>query len=192
MKTIRWFACAIFFFFLVEAIYFFIVFNTKYDMPIHMDLVLVYSGYDDRVGFVHNWSEENKSVQFLFSGYPFSREELEKHLSLGERMLVEERANTTDQNARYSSPLIKKTGVKNVVLALPWYHLPRALILTRFYLWGSGVSVQPYATTPIPEGWWLNSLFWREIVKFWGSWGRVFLSGFGVENWPKSQLFFSR
>lgn len=154
--------------------------------PPPTDLVMVYSGGDDRLSIAKHWGDPK--TLFLFSGWDYNREGLEKSLGLGDRMLVEDKARTTDQNARYCAPLIRAAGVHSVVLALPWYHLPRALFLTDYYLKGSGVTVLPYATVPLPSGWVLRPQFWEELFKFWGSLGRVGLASLGWETGPSHRV----
>lgn len=149
-------------------------------------MVLVYSGGDDRVSVAGHWADPK--TLFLFSGWDYNRGSLGKRLGLGSRMLVEDKARTTDQNARYSAPLIRAAGVQDIVLALPWYHLPRALFLTRLYLRGTGVTVTPYASTPLPSGWALRPQFWEELFKFWGSLGRVGLASLGWETGPSHRV----
>jgi len=173
---------------LAEGIYFSLVIQgLRCVLPFPADLVLVYSGPENRTRLVPEWNRKDPAARFLFSGQDYSRQRLETALHLGDRMTVEDRARTTDQNARYTAPLVRKAGAKRVTLALPWYHLPRALFLTRLYLMGSGVTVTPYATLAAPDHWWLNRNFYAELLKFWGSLARIGLSWFGVENWPRPE-----
>jgi uncharacterized SAM-binding protein YcdF (DUF218 family) len=146
---------------------------------------LVYSGDGDRPKLADLWSHRPQAPLFLFSGCDYSQGVLEREMGLGpDRILLEGRAKTTDQNARYSAPLIRRLGVHSVVLALPWYHLPRALFLTRFYLRGSGITVTPFATLEVPDPWWTSARFYTEIFKFWGSLFRIGLSWIGTDDWP--------
>ena len=116
-------------------------------------------------------------------------------------------SRTTDANARQAARFIKRGGYKKVVLDVAWFHLPRALFLTRLYLLGSGVEVIPCAKT-LPPGlstigpgtpnasasagglstgaaiWWKSRLFHVELFKFWGSLGRVALAAVGLETGP--------
>ncbi len=147
-----------------------------------VDMVVVYSGGGDRLNFIRALDRKGNLPLFLFSGVDYSQAALEKSLHLGDRMVVEERAQTTDQNARYCAPLILKSNARRVVLALPWYQLPRALFLTDLYLINSNVSVVPYATLPVPNEWWKSPDFYRELVKFWGSLGRIALHGVGFDR----------
>lgn len=184
-KKVLWGACLSALLVSVEAAYYAAVYRGSSILPPETGLVLVYSGGDDRTGIARHWPEGREKPLYLFSGWDYSHGLLEKRLHLGDRMLVEDKARTTDQNARYCAPVLKKAGVHSIVLALPWYHLPRALFLTRFYLLGAGVTVQPFATSPLPPHWWLNRNFYVELAKFWGSLGRIALSWVGVENWPR-------
>lgn len=168
-----------------EAGYYAWVFKT---LPSHeptADLVLVYSGSENRALVARDWNGPGASPIFLFSGWDYQRSKLRKATGLADaRFMVEDRAKTTDQNIRYSLPFIQGAGAQRLVLALPWYHLPRALFLTRFYLLGKGIAVEPYATIPVPKDWWRTWDFWREMIKFWGSLLRVVLSWFGIVDWP--------
>ena len=153
-------------------------------IPEKPDLILVYSGDGDRVALVRQWAGP-KGPLFLFSSWDYSQKALDQELGLGpDRISVEDRAKTTDQNARYCAPILRRLGVHSVLLALPWFQLPRALFLTRFYLWGSGIEVTPVATVPLPDNWWRRPLFVMEIIKFWGSFFRIGLSWIGIEHWP--------
>ena len=149
------------------------------------EMIVIYSGQEDRIIYITDWATQNPKSLFLFSGFNYSPQALEKFYQLDGRMLVEDKALTTDQNARYCAPIIKQAGVRTVVLALPWYHLPRALFLTRYYLRDSGVVVHAFASDPLPKYWWLDRSFYIEIIKFWGSLVRIGLSRIGVERWPK-------
>jgi uncharacterized SAM-binding protein YcdF (DUF218 family) len=169
----------------LQAAYFTSVYDHLPSAPGPAGLVLVYSGGKDRVSFASRWKETPNPPRFLFSGWDYQRTSLLKNLGLPEgRVLVEDQARTTDQNARFCSPMIRSLGIRQVLLALPWYHLPRALFLTRLYLLGSGISVSPFATSALPAGWWGNPHFRLEMVKFWGSLGRVLLSLLGITGWP--------
>jgi hypothetical protein len=177
----------------LEVFYFTWVYETLSSKPPEAQLMAVYSGTENREGWTKEWGQSRPSVLFLFSGYDYTENRLESLTGLPiSRIILENRARTTDQNACYSAPLIKKTGVKEMVLALPWYHLPRALFLTRYYLLGSGITLKPFATVPLSPDWFFNRWFWEELFKFWGSLGRIGLSWFGIENWPPHMEIYPR
>ena len=98
------------------------------------------------------------------------------------KILLEGKATTTDQNARFTAPMIRKLPVKNILLVTSWFHMPRALFLTRFYLLGSMVKVYPFSADNPPIGWWKENIFWQEYLKFWGSLGRVILATVNIEK----------
>ncbi len=168
---------------LAQALYYASVFANLPTVIPPADMILIYSGPDDRTEILRDWGDK-PSPLFLLSGQDYTAWKLQRELKSGRPMLVEDWARTTDQNARYCAPIVLKKGVKQVVLALPWYHLPRAMFLTRVYLRGTGVTVAPYATVAVPSGWYLRPIFWIEMVKFWGSLMRVGLSHFGVQDFP--------
>jgi hypothetical protein len=186
IDALKWVKCILFlvlFGVALEFVYFVWVFLNPVSVFPETGLVAVYSGNENRVEWIRKLSKKKPDDLFLFSGCDYNSIALKGSADLQfSSIILENRARTTDQNARYSAPLIKKIGVKQMVLALPWYHLPRALFLTRFYLRGSGIIVSPYATVPLPSGWFFNHWFWVEMVKFWGSLGRVFLSACGIEE----------
>lgn len=170
---------------IVQVSYFTGVYESLTNAMPPADMIVIYSGQEDRMIYITDWATQNPKSLFLFSGFNISPEAMEKFFRLGGRMLVEDKARTTDQNARYCAPIIKQSGVHSVVLALPWYHLPRALFLTRYYLRDSGVMVHAFASDPLPKQWWLDRSFYFEIIKFWGSLVRIGLSRIGIEKWPK-------
>jgi len=107
---------------------------------------------------------------------------------MGNSATIDPRALTTDQNARYAALFIRQGGYKRVALVCAWHHEPRALFLTRLYLLGSGVRVEPYPNEPSPAFYWARELFWLQWVKLWGSLARVALEWVGVRDWPAPQL----
>jgi uncharacterized SAM-binding protein YcdF (DUF218 family) len=172
--------------FFCECVYYFKIYLTSAVIPDSVDLVLVYSGDEDRARMAHRvWKDQPQGPLFLFSGWNYTEPQLEWELGLPPaRFFIENRALTTDQNARYSAPILRKLGVHSVLLSLPWYHLPRSLFLTRYYLRGSGITVTPFATSHPRRLLWAGFHLALELVKFWGSLMRVGLAHFGVENWP--------
>jgi uncharacterized SAM-binding protein YcdF (DUF218 family) len=147
-------------------------------VPPAADMVLVYSGTEGRAAAGLEWTEKLGSIYFLYSGWDLSDpgHELARLGPLRKaQLLLEGKARTTDQNARYCAPLIRSTGVRSVALVLPWYHLPRAYFLTWFYLRGTGIHILPYASGGVPVFWWCRPLAWYEMAKFWGSLGRMVL-----------------
>ena len=120
-------------------------------------------------------------------------------------------ALTTDQDARLTIPVLKsllsRSPKKRVLFITSWYHLPRAYFLTRLYSldipplgvihniiefffptinlpFGSGIEWHYCSAEPVPTGWWKRPEVRMEMVKFWGSLGRVVLASVGITNWP--------
>ncbi len=172
---------------LVQWGYFVSVYSSVVQNSSSVELMVVYSGYTT---LFQVWDKANefKPAKLLISGVDWPMNEITATRPkewISPKLLVEGRARTTDQNARYSAPLIRTSGVNSIVLLRPWFHLPRALFLTRLYLRGSGIQVTPVFLGGLPADWWLRKEFWFEMIKFWGSLFRVGLAGLGIEEWPQ-------
>jgi hypothetical protein len=147
------------------------------------DLVLTYSdasSMDAALQMAHSHHKPLYVSQAAWEVLPFRG----KPVSELAQVHMDQTSSTTDQNARHAAPYIKQMGYKRVLLDVAWFHVPRALFLTRLYLLGSGVKVIPCMKTPPPENWWSHPMFRRELFKFWGSLGRVILAFFGWETGP--------
>jgi uncharacterized SAM-binding protein YcdF (DUF218 family) len=103
---------------------------------------------------------------------------------LNTKVVLEQNAKTTDQNARFTARILKSRGMKRAVLVTSWWHMPRAYFLPRLYLLGSGIHCGYCCASTIPAGWIENPDLHREFIKFWGSLGRVALSLIGIDHWP--------
>ena len=164
---------------MAEASLFAVIRHLSSRAPAAADLVLVYSGAEGRAAAGLEWSGKLGSKDFLYSGWDlsdpgheFARMGHPKNL----RILLEGKAHTTDQNARYCAPILQSTGARTVALVLPWYHLPRSYCLTLFYLRGTGIRGIPVSSPPFPRSWWMSPVIFTEFIKFWGSWGRILLN----------------
>ncbi len=145
------------------------------------DLILTYSDEGSMQPVLDLALSQRKPLYISIS--PPERNPLFLNSILGlKNVYVESNANTTDQNARYAAKFIRRGNYKNVVLDVGWFHVPRALFLTKLYLLGSGVKVIPCAKVSAPFAWWTRPLFWVELLKFWGSIGRVVLAFWGWET----------
>jgi uncharacterized SAM-binding protein YcdF (DUF218 family) len=186
-KFLEWTALVFALLFLVQFAHFFRVCAAK-PAGNQPDLIVVYGGLvqSSRHGLelAHQFncpiyfSESAQTVNIFKNGLD----------TLGQPVTIDARAKTTDQNARYSASFIRNGGYLRVGLVCAWYHMPRALFLARLYLLGSKTDVVPYPNEPAPTRFWAKRDFWRDILRFWGSLGRVVLHWFGIDNWPQHQL----
>jgi uncharacterized SAM-binding protein YcdF (DUF218 family) len=85
------------------------------------------------------------------------------------RLLMEPRARTTAQNARYVARLALAQGCTSILVVTSWWHLPRALFLTRIAFLGSGVRIAGYAVGAPSGSVWDDPRVWLECFRFWGS-----------------------
>src|ERR1700690_4349407 len=144
--------------------------------------LLVYGGVMGRS--VEGLSLANKAHVPLFISDSFGGpKDFEQKIGLSHvPVTVDHFARTTDQNARNAVKFLKKGNYQKALLVTSWFHMPRALFLTRLYLIGSGITVDPAYFESIPSHYWTNPDFWAEIVRFWGSLGRVALAFFGFQK----------
>jgi uncharacterized SAM-binding protein YcdF (DUF218 family) len=102
------------------------------------------------------------------------------------RIILEPFARTTDENARLVSRIIRADGFHRVLLITSWYHQPRAYLLLRLGLLGSGVTVNVLSTEDTPRGFLATPEFRGEYLKFWGSlarWSKSILRKKGLIPW---------
>jgi uncharacterized SAM-binding protein YcdF (DUF218 family) len=174
-----------------EFLYFRAVYaRARVEPPAGCDLVLVYSGSGDLEKGVQ-WALQGRSALF-YSGDDKNLGERWRSIPPALPHWWDPKARTTDQNARYSAPFIRQRGFRRVALLTRWDHIPRALFLTRLYLWGAGVELTPCVNTPVPPDWWRRPAVCRQLVQFWGSLGRIVLDAGGVEDWPPPQWWLGR
>lgn len=143
--------------------------------PAGIDVVVVYTGEAGRIAAGMNLARRLKPAWFFVS-----RTNLQEiHYHRMDRVLAPARtagdydSRTTDSDARATARFIREKGARRVVLVTSWFHLPRATLLTLFYLRGVPVKVRPYPAAPAPKRFFLTGKFWLEMGKGWGSLYRV-------------------
>ncbi len=184
----------IFFIFLLLFVQWFYSFKTIADkaaVPQKNDVVLVFSNDPVRVPTGIRLAAKSKAAYLMVTdkGLTDFRTEIQQYgRPGGAKIILEGQAETTDQNARFTSEIIKKLPVQNVVLVTSWFHMPRALFLTRLYLLSTSIKVYPFPADDPPKGWLWSRAFWYEYVKLWGSLLRIGLSWVGVDHWPPHMI----
>jgi len=169
----------------VQLVYYISIIKKPADVPQGMDIVLVYSVDSVRIPAGIRLARRCQAPYFMVSdkGLNDFQDQIKLYGSPGlAQILLDGKATTTDQNARFTAPMIRRLPVKTVLLVTSWYHMPRALFLARLYLLGSGVKVYPFPADTAPADWWREGIFWKEYAKFWGSLGRVGLAVIGIER----------
>ncbi len=148
-------------------------------------LVLVFSGGESRVPFAIHWSQQHSVPYWLASGLTWNalHHKFQQNGKPGHAIIIlEPHAKTTDENARFSVALIKTLPIRSIDLVTSWYHLPRALLLLHYYLWRSNIHVYGLESDSPPRNFFKTGIFWLEMLKLWGSFGRVILSYWGIEK----------
>lgn len=165
-----------------EILYFESVFERETAPLTLYDVVLVYGGKFSRTPAGLTMAQNAGVPIFISEAFGDAKDALEKAGAVTVPVTVDHFAKTTDQNARNAAKFLKAGGFRHPLLVTSWYHLPRALFLTRLYLAGSGITVEGRASDLIPPHWWQEPDAWAELAKFWGSVGRAALALFGFEK----------
>jgi uncharacterized SAM-binding protein YcdF (DUF218 family) len=89
---------------------------------------------------------------------------------------IEDRAETTFQNAMLVADLIEKHDIDSVALVTTDYHMPRSYFLLKLQLIGRGVSVRlwpvevgRFERNPLAWSSMQKKCIYNEMVEFWGS-----------------------
>jgi hypothetical protein len=142
------------------------------DPPLRGDMLAVYGGYPERYRAGWRLESEGKFNYLVFSDAS-SEMVANMETCLGPAhfatVLLEPNARTTAQNARYVARLAEYRDCRSVLVVSSWWHLPRAIFLTRLAFLGRGVSVEGVAADPRPQWACLNAQVWLEGIRFWGS-----------------------
>ncbi len=158
-----------------ELCYFMSVYQGRPPAKPLYDCVLVYGGYVNRTRMGLMLADTRHIPIFLSEAYGGPEQVQKLFGKISSPIVVDHYARTTDQNARNAVKFMEEGGFHHAALVTNWYHQPRALLLTRMYLLGKEVEVQPYFFEKVPVFWEKEPDFWFEMVKIWGSLARVML-----------------
>ncbi len=145
------------------------------------DLVCSFGGMNDRVELAERYCQRGQGRAFVASDAD-QAEVAAYFKSYGRpgnaEVILEPYARTTDENARLVARIIRTRNFHSVLLVTSWYHLPRAYLLLRLGLVGSGVQVAAAPAENLPPDFWNDPRFRIEFPKLWGS----------LARWTKSLL----
>ncbi len=164
-----------------EWLYFQTIYRTSTTDPSSGDVVLVYGGKLGRSEAGLALANRYHLPLFVSDTYGGPKDFEQKIGVSWGSVVVDHYARTTDQNARNAVRFLKQGGYRKGLLVTSWYHMPRALFLTRYYLMGTSIHVEPYYFD-MTESFVNQPDFWAEIFRFWGSLGRVALALGGFEK----------
>jgi uncharacterized SAM-binding protein YcdF (DUF218 family) len=143
------------------------------------DVVVVFTGGGERVRDGYRALADQKEASLLISvATPESASRFDNQFAPGERVvhLYETEARTTFENAVYTAAIVRRQDLDSVLLVTSLWHMPRAYLLMRLQLAGSGVAVYRHASG-VPEQDdripWHSQAFrrhlYRESIELWGS-----------------------
>jgi uncharacterized SAM-binding protein YcdF (DUF218 family) len=152
---------------------FFLFFSGRQREPIQADLIMVFSGTSARTEAGFRLAREGYGRNLAVSGYNLDqlRTVAEKHEHPAELgLLAQGKSRSTFEDAYNTRQIVGQNHLDSVLLLTSDYHLPRAYLLTRLMLLGTGVSVHPSAISASPLR---GKLLAQEMVKFWGGLGEM-------------------
>lgn len=163
---------------LAEAVFFYSVLTAERGIE-PADLVVVFHGTADRNKKGYRLVNEGIAPLLMVSPADSgTRDRYDKKYARagGWRHLVENRADTTFQNALLAGRLIREHNLKKVILVTDSWHMPRSYFLLQMMLIGSKVqisicSVDPGPLPKSPARWSGRQckLVYNEAVELWGS-----------------------
>lgn len=178
LKIIFWFFAFALFLLVVEFGWFwFVLQKTPESEP--ADAVVVFGG--DHARTVKGYGLANEGLAPFLIISPASHKRVERldrtcRLRDSYQYLIEDRAETTFQNAALVADLVQKHELKSVLLVTGNYHMPRSLLLLKMQLMGTKVKVSacPVAVARFggnPFGWTTSQKkrIYNEMVELWGS-----------------------
>jgi uncharacterized SAM-binding protein YcdF (DUF218 family) len=158
--------------FLAQGAYFAWVILLPAETPARCDLFAVFGGVPERIERGIGLARGMDAAAFVISDSNAAevRGYFRAYGLPGKaKILLEPRARHTVQNAEFVANLARSQRVQTLVIATSWYHVPRAALLMRLALAGSGIETRAIATETVPAKPWSDPYFWLEIPKFWGS-----------------------
>ncbi|MDX9787078.1 MAG: YdcF family protein [Desulfobacterales bacterium] len=163
---------------LSEAVYFYAVLTAKRTVEA-ANAVVVFHGAAERNKLGYQLANDGIAPYLIISPATEKvRKKYDKQYSrCGDwRHLVEDRAETTFQNALLTRRLIRDHGLKKIVLVTDAYHMPRSYGLLRLLMIGAGVTIISCDTgSNLYAGnistWSVKQVkrVYNEMVEFWGS-----------------------
>ena len=142
-------------------------------------MIVAFEGSYSRVRMAYRLADQAYAPTLVISPASASRLSQYDHSYRPTRRfnkIIEDKARTTFENALYTRKIIKQNGFKTVNLVTSWNHMPRAYLLLKLLLAGSGTRVKPnsVATGKLDqENWFRTIIGWKmiynEILKTWGS-----------------------
>jgi uncharacterized SAM-binding protein YcdF (DUF218 family) len=164
--------------FFLEGLYFLWVNHLSSEVG-NYDAVVVFAGSANRIEQGYELARTGVAPKLIIS--PANRRLIalyeKRYGSSGKATyIIEEKADTTYANAYYTTQLVKKHGLKSVLLVTSDYHMPRSYFLMKMCSFATGCRIGVYRLDTRPAGslsWHDRSLrlklTYNEMVQLWGS-----------------------
>ena len=123
--------------------FYFILIKAPISEPV--DLIAVFGGANARYQKGHELANQGMAPYLIISPASEKRLQYFKNTFQSDdriQYIIENQAETTFQNALLVAGLVRKHGLKSLVLVTSEYHMPRAYYLLKLRLIGSDVKVK--------------------------------------------------
>ena len=189
---------------LIEAVYFYRIIQRENTLA-KADAIIVFNGFRERVDAGYKLTNLGYAPHLVIS--PADAPHLATYLGRyglpeSAKVIREDKARTTFENAYYTGEIIRKNRFRSIILVTSLYHLPRSLFLCRALLIGQDIQVQTYSPPANRDKLWVTSggrrLIHKEMIRFWGSLSELLyckaaggvpeksLKEFGLVKWVRS------
>jgi uncharacterized SAM-binding protein YcdF (DUF218 family) len=104
--------------------------------PVKADALVVLGGGDERPTRAAELFKQGAAPKILVSGAGDCRahqQSLERHGVPAAAIILEGDSKTTQENAEFSIPLLRRMGARHVIIVTSWYHSRRALCCFEHY-----------------------------------------------------------
>ena len=156
---------------------FFLFFQTSRTPPAQADLIMVFNGAPARIVAGFKLAQDGYAPNVAISGLgmPQIAAQARKYRLPGAaRLIPSGKCRSTFEDVFRMRQIVEQHHIKSVLLVTSSHHLPRAYLLSRLFLVGTGVRLEPFAVSDERQGGKASvllkgQLLMNEMVKFWGS-----------------------
>ena len=158
---------------LIEGIYFFQILHSEPAIT-KTDAIVVFSGSGERVEAGYKLAGLRYAPNLVVS--PADSKQLSNYhrkysLPASVKVIREDKARTTFENAFYCNRIIKHHKFNSIVLVTSDYHMSRSYLLMKIFLTGSGINIQFEGVESVKYRTKEKQLkiVYNEMVRMWGS-----------------------
>jgi uncharacterized SAM-binding protein YcdF (DUF218 family) len=136
--------------------------------PQQADVIIVLSGGLDRVEHAVSLYQAGYADKILLSG-SVTRSMRQQAIALGvpaDHILLEDKSNTTNENALYSFKVMQSQGFKSAIVVTSPYHTRRSGIIFREHFQGINIIISSAPYDPsLARNWWKDRRMAGNVIR---------------------------